>query len=391
MADWRSGALDEQKEEAKKRGDVVAAQAGFDQRQKWAKDLNMDPSDTATQEFVTTGKWPTVTKPQKMSSGVLGEKLAAMGVTMEDGSPVKPGQRYELYNGPNGQFAVPSGTKEFVGEGKLETVAGMPTGRVMHNGKFVAPGDPSFTAEDKKAVEGGITAQGLTQTQKEKLMAIRGEAYARARAMYQFKSVIDKETGEATEVSALDMAKEPGKYSEPSEQEKIAARDAVHKSLNVNFDKLEQSLNALPDGLDTETQGVIRLAIRQEDPGILDTLITNKVKENADPRTIQYLTNIKAMQEDVMTLRSVGGITGSSDALRSAMVNLVPGPGTSSVMEAKMQIAAAKRTSEALFSGRPQSTLGPGNKVPPPPAPKGSATKPGAPKVIKYDAQGNRL
>jgi hypothetical protein len=168
---------------------------------------------------------------------------------------------------------------------------------------------------------------------------------------------VDKDTGEVTEVSAFDMAKAPGKYSGASEQEKISARDAVHESLNTNFKATGDSLDKLPNGLDTETQATIKLALRSEDPGIIETLLTNKVKQGAPDEVLQYLTNMKAMQEDVMTLRAVGGITGSSDTLRNAMVAMVPGPGTSSVKEGKMQLAAAKRTSEALFSRRPQSKL----------------------------------
>jgi hypothetical protein len=75
------------------------------------------------------------------------------------------------------------------------------------------------------------------------------------------------------------------------------------------------------------------------------------------------LTDYKALAEDSMTLRSVGGIAGSSDTLRAAMVAMVPGAGTSSVKEGKMQLAAARRTAEALFSGRPQSKLPNANEM----------------------------
>jgi hypothetical protein len=81
------------------------------------------------------------------------------------------------------------------------------------------------------------------------------------------------------------------------------------------------------------------------------------VKANASDELLQYITNIKLMQEDVMTLRSVGGMGAGSDSMRHAMVQTIPGVGTGSVREAKMQIAGAKRTSDALFSRRPQSKL----------------------------------
>lgn len=277
------------------------------------------------------------------------EKIVAVDQT----DPTKP---YVEVKSASGEKAKP-GDKKYINDGKLEIVGGIPTGRVMHGGKYVAPGQSGYTKEDQEAVGLGLNAQGLSEKQKEKLTLLRGEAFARSRAQFTFHNVVDKETGEVGEVSAIDMAKNPGRYSGASEQEKISARDAVHESLNTNFAALDKSIDKLPNGLDTETQATIKAALRTENPGLIETLLVNKLKANAPDEVIQYLTNIKAMQEDVMTLRSVGGMGAGSDTMRNAMVNLIPGPGTSSIKEAKMQIQAAKRTSEALFSRRPQSKL----------------------------------
>lgn len=291
------------------------------------------------------------------------EKIVAIDKT----DPTKP---YIEVKSQSGEKARP-GDKKYVDDGKLEIVGGLPTGRVKHGGKFVAPGQEGYTAADKDAVKLGYNAAGLSDKQKERLAAIRGESFARSRALYTFHDVVDKDTGEVGEVSAIDMARNPGKYSGASEQEKVSARDAVHESLNTNFAALGKSLDKLPNGLDTETQALLKKSVETGDPGLTETLIVNKFKAGAPDEVLQYLTDVKAMQEDIMTLRSVGGMGQGSDSMRHAMVNLIPGPGTGSVREAKMQISAAKRTSEALFSGRPESRL-----------PTGGANRfPGAPKV----------
>ena len=81
-----------------------------------------------------------------------------------------------------------------------------------------------------------------------------------------FHNVVDKDTGEVAEVSALEMAKNPSKYSGASQQEKISARDSVHESLNTNFKALSDSIDKLPNGLDTETQALVKQALNEENP-----------------------------------------------------------------------------------------------------------------------------
>ena len=277
------------------------------------------------------------------------EKIVAMDKT----DPTKP---YIEIKSASGETAKP-GEKKYANDGKLEILGGIPTGRVMHGGKYVAPGQDGYTKEDAKAIDLAMNAQGLSQKQKEKLVDLRAKATAADRAAFVFHNVVNKQTGEVGEVSALEMAKNPSLYGGASEQEKISARDSVHESLNTNFKALSDSLDKLPNGLDTETQALVKKALNEDNPGMIDTLLVNKVKANASDEVLQYLTNIKLMQEDVMTLRSVGGMGAGSDAMRHAMVQTVPGAGTGSVREAKMQIAGAKRTSDALFSRRPQSKL----------------------------------
>jgi hypothetical protein len=286
-------------------------------------------------------------KTIKDSNG--GEKIVAVDKT----DPTKP---YVEVKSTSGDTAKP-GEKKYANDGKLEIVAGVPTGRVMHAGKYVAPGQEGYTKADADAVDLGLNAQGLSQKQKEKLVAMRASETAKERAQFVFHNVVNKQTGEVGEVSALEMAKNPSMYGGASEQEKVSARDSVHESLNTNFKALSDSLDKLPNGLDTETQALLKQALNEENPGMIETLMVNKVKQGASDEVLQYLTNIKIMQEDVMTLRSVGGMGAGSDAMRHAMVQTIPGAGTSSVREAKMQINAAKRTSDALFSRRPQSRL----------------------------------
>lgn len=273
-----------------------------------------------------------------------------------------PSKPYIEVKSPTGETAKP-GDKKYVDDGKLEIISGIPTGRVKKGGRWIGPNDPAYTKDDEAAVLLGLNAQGLSDKQKQRLQAIRGESYARSRAVYTFKNVVNKQTGEVSEVSAVDMARNPGLYSGASEQEKISMRDAVHEGLTVNFKALGDSMDKLPNGLDTETQATIKMALRSDDPGVLETLLVNKIKQNAPDEVLQYLTNIKMTQEDILTMRTVGGMGQGSDMMRHAIMAVVPGPGTSSVKEGKMQLAAAKRTMEALFSGRPQSKLGDGGEM----------------------------
>ena len=229
-----------------------------------------------------------------------GEKLVAV----DKSDPTKPAIDIKSASGEN----VKKGEKKYANDGKLEVVGGIPTGRVMKGGKWISPGQDGYTPEDAKAVNLGMNAQGLSQKQKERLVNLRSSSMAADRARFVFHNVVDKDTGEVAEVSALEMAKNPSKYSGASEQEKISARDSVHESLNTNFKALSDSIDKLPNGLDTETQALVKQALNEENPGLIEQLLVNKVKAGAPDEVLQYLTNIKIMQEDVMTLRSVGGM-----------------------------------------------------------------------------------
>jgi len=292
--------------------------------------------------------------PDKYDYKVIKQKDGSEIIVAADKTdPTKP---YIELKSASGDTAKP-GEKKYVDEGKLEVIGGLPTGRVKHGGKYINPGQDGYTKEDEKAIDLAMNAQGLSQKQKEKLVNLRAQATAADRAAFVFHNVVNKQTGEVGEVSALEMAKNPSLYGGASEQEKISARDSVHESLNTNFKALGDSLDKLPNGLDTETQVLLKKALSEDNPGLIDTLLVNEVKANASDELLQYITNIKLMQEDVMTLRSVGGMGAGSDSMRHAMVQTIPGAGTGSVREAKMQIAGAKRTSDALFSRRPQSKL----------------------------------
>jgi hypothetical protein len=275
------------------------------------------------------------------------EKIVALDKT----DPTKPSIEVKSQSGEK----VKPGDKHFASEGKLEVVGGVPTGRVMHGGRYVAPGQEGYTADDKKAVDMGMNAQGLSEKQKEKLASIRGSSYATSRAANTPIAVTDNETGESTYATMLDVARNPSKYVQPGESEKIGARDAVHRSLKVNFSALGKDLENLPNGLDTETQAIIAAALKTDDSGILGTLLVNKIKQGAPDEVLHLITDIKAMQEDILVLRTVGGMGQGSDMMRSAMIRIIPGAGSSSVKEAKMQMEAAQRTSESLFKGRPEA------------------------------------
>lgn len=275
------------------------------------------------------------------------EKIVALDQT----DPTKP---YIEVKSSSGEKVTPGG-KHYQNEGKLEIVNGIPTGRVMHGGQYIRPGQSGYTPDDKAAVDLAMNAQGLGDKEKEKLASIRGASYAASRAANTPIAVTDNETGESTYATMLDVARNPSKYVAPGESEKIAARDSVHRSLTANFGALGKDLDKLPNGLDTETQATVALALRSDNPGVLETLLVNKVKQGAPDEVLRYITDMKAMQEDILVLRNVGGMGQGSDMMRAAMMRLIPGPGSSSVKEAKMQMEAAQRTSESLFKGRPEA------------------------------------
>jgi hypothetical protein len=291
-------------------------------------------------------------KPEKyefktVDDGAGGQKIVAVDKT----DPTKP---YIEVKSSSGASAKP-GAKQFPNEGKLEIVAGIPTGRVMHGGRYIAPGKPGYSADDKEAVKLALTAQGLSDKEKEKLAGIRGAAYAATRAAYQEIPVVDNETGESTFASYLDIARHPGRYVQPGEAEKIAARESVHTSLTANFGALDKDLEALEkkNGLDAEVRTQVQLALRTDNPGLLENMLVTGVKAGYSDEVLRYITDIKAMQEDILVLRNVGGMGQGSDMMRAAMIRLIPGPGTSSVKEARLQMEAARRTSESLFKRRP--------------------------------------
>src|SRR5437879_3313129 len=128
-------------------------------------------------------------KTQKQADG--SEIIVALDKT----DPTKPTIEVKSHTGEN----VKPGGRKFVDDGKLEVVGGVPTGRVKREGNWIAPGQAGYTKQDEEAVKLGLNAQGFSEKQKEKLAAIRGESYARGRALYSFKDVTDTKTGEVRE------------------------------------------------------------------------------------------------------------------------------------------------------------------------------------------------
>jgi len=116
-------------------------------------------------------------KTQKQADG--SEIIVALDKT----DPTKPAIEVKSHMGEN----VKPGGRKFVDDGKLEVVSGVPTGRVKREGNWIAPGQAGYTKQDEEAVKLGLNAQGFSDKQKEKLAAIRGESYARGRALYSFQ------------------------------------------------------------------------------------------------------------------------------------------------------------------------------------------------------------
>jgi len=91
--------------------------------------------------------------PEKYKFQVLGDPPNQKIVALDQTDPTKP---YIEVKSASGELAKPP-EKRFPGEGKLEVQNGYPTGRVMHNGRYVLPDD---RATPKKMRKPSISRSG---------------------------------------------------------------------------------------------------------------------------------------------------------------------------------------------------------------------------------------
>jgi len=323
LAENRSLAFAGRQEEAKKAADLASSQAAFEQRKKEADDIGLKSDTQEYQEFVTTGKFPTVSKPTAMTRGVTGDELTKQGIALVDGSPLDPKKMYDVFQNSDGtQFAMPSGISA---TGAAARLAGATGSGLMAVVTRATQGD--------KASQAALAE--YMKMQKE-LSQERGAGYGAGRAMYQIGAYIDGDTGQMIPMSNYDaiQAIRQGRNLTPSGRlpaAMIASSQRLVKESAPAIKEVRDNLGAYDNASDRAIFARVMTSAGRpaygEESSWLGNVLNQAGTEKLSPEGKKLVVRLARLNETIGTLRSTLGAP-ATDRSMALMLGLLPGPST---------------------------------------------------------------
>jgi hypothetical protein len=253
----------------------------------------------------------------------------------------------------------------------------------------------ALTPEEKSTALAHLTAKSSPASQAG-VANIRGEDLQK-RGLYQ---AVDTTTGQMTYITAYDNNQEPGRYIPLQGAEKQRPKEAVFSDLHYNLDTTRNALNNLDQGLSMTQRAQLALTFMQPTTleglhGAWDQFIKSDVLSTLSPKQVDYVTSLYMLAENAMALRSVQGAGQSSDMLRSAIRDMIPGPGTPNVQYGNRQLDLLEKQLERFETGviktglptpaftppKPTAEQPTGNTPKPPVAPPKPLVAPGQPNL----------
>ena len=237
-------------------------------------------------------------------------------------------------------------------------VNGVPVGIVRQDGVHYET-SPDWTAQDAADLAGFKK----TFTEGEAAKSARQQAAERARMSYLGQTraygVVDKTTGELEEITANQLAANPGKYAPAGPAVTAKNRQVLFGEIDYTTGQLEKAIAKMGDeGFDTASRLQLAIVLRSGSaPGDVSSawnaFLTSEAAGTLTPKQVDYVTGLVSLEESAMSLRSIAGMGQGSDMLRAAISRMLPGAGTPSRAYANRQLELFKGEVNALRKSVP--------------------------------------
>lgn len=218
---------------------------------------------------------------------------------------------------------------------------------------IMQPGDANDFGRLGAALKQGLKTGAITQDEYNKVVSYtslnstpgatnaagmaRAGAFATARAQNTATNVLDKVTGEISDVPLSAVVANPGRFTGAAGVDKWLNRNAMINTMKVNIGNVRGALQSAPD-LDSTTRAQIAAAMAagaNAGPGeagavhaAWNALIQNSTMSGMDPQTQNLIASMQTLSEDAMGLRQLLGSGQGSESVRKAILSTIPGAGT---------------------------------------------------------------
>lgn len=343
------------------------------ERTSGAKLAGLTPGTRDFQEYMATGKFPTIPRMTTATYTVDGNTFTGAP------DPVT-GKIVDVDSGE----VVPNATKVTAGMLAAPSVKdqdGVPS-YIVRDGKSVYPNSPDWTKADQGLYDTAMDSYRKGEAAKQARQQASQDAYAKMRGKVTQYGVIDNDTGALTYVNADTINASPeGKYSPAAQAQQQRNRSGIFDEIDASRNYLNTAIDSLGNDAFSPTQRAqVALVLSDKDPAsALQSFLGSDWASSLSDSQVKYITALANMQESAMSLRSIAGMGAGSDKLRGAIQAMLPGPGTPSKAYAQRQMQLFNTELQQLRKSIPTNInvgQGGGAGLPPPPsASSGGATK----------------
>lgn len=240
--------------------------------------------------------------------------------------------------------------------GDVFSVNGVPYG-VRLNGRTLSVSD--FGQLDGKT-QGWVTQKLLEANQKwlqgqlgkEKLANIRAETYNRGREY----PVFDREAKQFRMATPAELSAHPERYGPASQEQNAMTREGIFQDINYNLDNVDNSFSKMKGEFTPVQRAAIIAAFKSDDPSALTQFMSSTVISSMSPEMKDYVATLKSANENLLSLRVVGGMGQASDMVRRAIQDLLPTKGQNRDF-AQRQLKLLHGTVNRLHQAVPMTTM----------------------------------
>jgi ribosomal protein S8E len=262
------------------------------------------------------------------------------------GNPILSYDEKAAYSAP-----APKGTSQLKG--------------TTHNGKMPVSYDPATKQNMVTDRQGNTviydpvihgTIDAVTEASQLRIAETRGESYARSRAKYNVKTVIDKNTGETSNKTSLEMINNPDRYVDTQTGQKVMTKSAIIEDIRGNIRQNREAIDSLDTDFNIGFKSKLAVALRSTKPSsALSRLVSSEAASMLTEKQLDFVNSLQFLTENAMALRGVLGTGPGSEDLRNAIVSTLPGVLSPNKQYAKKQLDLFEKTLDRLKKGVPDS------------------------------------
>jgi hypothetical protein len=348
--------------------------AEMEQRKGAAATAGLAPGSPEFQEFMSTGKYPSLRFPStKTYVGPDGKTFT--------GTPGLDGRITDV----DTQQVVPGATAvtgSMLSAPQVKTDNGGVPYAISRNGKTLTPDSPEWTDTDQKLLDATKAAYEKGEKDKAALSAKRQSYFGSLPQGVLLKKddpAKGLKAGELAFVSRTEAADHPDKYAPPAQGDQALLSNARFGEIQQTVDYVNDAIDKLPDeAWDEKSRAQLAYYLRSPNPSsAINQFLKGEAGTTLSQAQQDYVTALASMVESAQAMTSLQGIgQRGSDKMRATIAAMLPTAATPSRSYAKRQMKLFQAEMDQLKKGVPSlgGLTGGGNfKNNPPP------TAPGAP------------